>query len=226
MQYRARATAFPLVSWSDAIAYVVGLIATDGCLISGRSQIAFVSLDRTLCEVLLGTLRRSNKIRTTLTDSGTTAYRVQFGDARLYRWLLSIGLTPRKSLTLGAIAVPDAHVLSLVRGLLDGDGSVLTYSYRGTGKARGTYEALRVRFCSGSEEHVNWLREVLRARLGIKGWIVRTDRKDRPRPTFYLCYGNVESARLLKELYSDPTAPALDRKRLRWKSYADRHAVG
>ncbi len=117
-------------------------------------------------------------------------------------------------------------MFALVRGLLDGDGSVLTYSYRGTGKARGTYEALRVRFCSASEEHVRWLRELLRARLGINGWIVRTERKDRPRPTFYLCYDNVESARLLTHLYADPTAPALERKRLQWISYAVRHAVG
>jgi len=109
LRYRARATASPQVEWSDAIAYVVGLIATDGCLISGRSQIAFVSLDRWLCEVLLRTLRRANRIRTTLTASGGTAYRVQFGDARLYRWLLSIGahapeeLDPRRDRGAGQI---------------------------------------------------------------------------------------------------------------------------
>jgi hypothetical protein len=226
MQYRPRGNAAAQVEWSESLAYVVGLIATDGCLISGRTQIGFVSLDKSLCEVLLRILGRANKIRPTRTQSGATAYRVQFGDAPLYRWLQSIGLTPRKSLTLGAIVVPDAHVFSLVRGLLDGDGSVLTYTHRGTGKAKGTYEALRVRFCSASEEHVRWLREILRARLGISGWIVRTERRGRPRPTFYMCYGNVESARLLKQLYADPTSPALDRKRLRWIAYAVRHAVG
>ena len=225
MKYRPRGSASP-VEWTATLAYVVGLIATDGCLISGRTQISFVSQDRSLCEVLLSILGRTNKIRPTLTQSGTTAYRVQFGDARLYRWLLTIGLTPRKSLTLGAITVPDIHAFSLVRGLLDGDGSVLNYSYRGTGKAKGTYDALRVRFCSASEEHILWLRGVLRMRLGISGWIVRTLRKGRTRPAFYLSYGNVESARLLRKLYADPSAPALDRKRLRWTSYAMRHGVG
>src|SRR5947207_13620624 len=40
-------TRLPLV-WSDAMAYVVGLTATDGCLITGRRRIDFKSGDRQL----------------------------------------------------------------------------------------------------------------------------------------------------------------------------------
>ena len=38
--------------WSPAMAYAVGLIATDGCLLERPSQIAFVSQDRQLIDTL------------------------------------------------------------------------------------------------------------------------------------------------------------------------------
>ena len=50
-------------------------------------------------------------------------YRATFSDVELYRWFLSVGLTPAKSLTLAGIDVPDAYLLPVVRGLLDGDRS-------------------------------------------------------------------------------------------------------
>ena len=57
-------------------------------------------------------------------SSNGRAWRVQIVDVVLYDWLVSIGLTRRKSLTLGAVVVPDHVFLDFVRGLLDGDGRV------------------------------------------------------------------------------------------------------
>lgn len=151
---------------------------------------------------------------------------MQFGDAVLYRWLLEIGLSPRKSLTLGAIDVPTEYLFPLVRGLLDGDGSILTYRHKGTGKARGAYDALRVRFCSASEAHVIWLRENLSHALGIHGWISRWQGRDRARPAFYLCFANRESSILLTRLYQEAEVPFLERKRQRWIDYSARHSSG
>lgn len=208
------------------MAYVVGLIATDGCLISGRRQIAFVSMDRALCADLLSLLGRTNRIRATPTATGRTVYRVQFGDARLYRWLQMIGLEPRKSLTLGGIDVPEQHLIDLVAGLLDGDGSIEHYWYDGTGKARGgRYEALRTRFSSASEAHVAWLRARLLSALGIHGWIVRTPPTVQRREFFQLGYATRESATLLTAIYRDPAAPRLQRKRAIWSSYAQGRAL-
>lgn len=126
------------LEWSAEMAYVVGLTATDGCLLSGRGKINFKSLDHELVETYLKLLGRTNKIQVTRTRHGKDFSAVQFGDAALYEWLLGIGLTPRKSLTLGALSAPVVVLPHLVRGLLDGDGSILNYQYQGTGKARGT----------------------------------------------------------------------------------------
>ncbi|TME69967.1 MAG: hypothetical protein E6I48_15415, partial [Chloroflexi bacterium] len=137
------ATTLPL-AWSDSMAYIVGLTATDGCLTFGRRRsINFKSEDFELVSRYLALLGRTNTIGVELTRDGNVVYHIQFGDARLYEWFRSVGLMPRKSLVLGAIDVPDSNVSHLVRGLLDGDGSILNYMYQGTGKASGTYEALR-----------------------------------------------------------------------------------
>ena len=191
------ATTLPL-AWSDPMAYIVGLTATDGCLTFGRRRsINFKSEDLELVSRYLALLGRTNTIGMELTRDGNVVYHIQFGDARLHEWFRSVGLMPRKSLVLGAIDVPDSNASHLVRGLLDGDGSILNYNYQGTGKARGTYEALRTVFNSASRAHVEWLRERLRSQLGIWGSIGTHQPSNRIHPTHRLAYANLESSRLL-----------------------------
>lgn len=204
------------------MAYVVGLTATDGCLLSGRRAINFKSMDRDLVATYLGLLGRSNAIREERTKLGNIAYSTQFGDAELYRWFQTIGLSPRKSLTLGAIDVPDPALAPLVRGLLDGDGSILNYRYEGTGKARGIYEALRTCFVSASRTHVEWLRERLAVARGIHGSIGTQRRSDRTHETYKLAYANEESMDLLPWLYEGDDVPCLRRKRAIWDAYRAR----
>jgi len=131
-------TTLPL-QWSDEMAYIVGLTATDGCLVTGRRAINFKSGDRALVKTYLGLLGRTNRIKAERTRSGGTAYFTQFHDSSLYRWFQSAGLTPKKSLTIGALNVPDDHLFPLLRGLLDGDGSVINKLYRADTGAHNDY---------------------------------------------------------------------------------------
>src|SRR5712691_7266122 len=96
----------PQREWSNSMAYVVGLTATDGCLVSGRRRIDFKSADRQQVETYLRLLGRTNRVRCERTRKSGIVFVTQIGDASLYEWLRSVGLTPRKSLTIGAIAVP------------------------------------------------------------------------------------------------------------------------
>ena len=219
--YRARAGASVTPTWTADLAYIVGLIATDGCLISGRTQIAFVSKDREQCETLLRLLHRSNAIRETTGPLGTRAYRVQFGDAVLYRWLLSIGLSPRKSLTLGAIAVPDEHLLSLTRGLLDGDGTIINRTYRADTRAPRPYywEYLQTKFVSASHAHLLWLAAALDRVAAVRGYLHRNGTTTAGNPMYELRYGKHASVSLLGQLYADMNAPCLSRKRQIWLEY-------
>src|SRR5260221_13291243 len=103
------------------MAYGVGLIATDGCLIERGRQIGFVSQAAQLVATLLRCLGREPKYRTQLTRLGREAYRFPFKDAALYRWLEGVGLSPRKSFTLGPLDAPNELLPHVVRELLDSD---------------------------------------------------------------------------------------------------------
>lgn len=206
------------------MAYAVGLIATDGCLLSKRKQIAFVSKDRDLIDTLLTCLGRASKYRSTRTRIGNEVFRAQFGDAGLYLWLLSIGLTPRKSLTLGSIEVPNEFLVDLVRGLLDGDGSIYTGVHAPTPSTYPNYryERLWVFFASASILHIDWLRARLRKHLGIEGYVEEQHRAGR-HPFYRLKYGKIASIKLLGELYRDPASPRLVRKWLKWEGFRERN---
>ncbi len=210
--------------WTPRLAYAVGLIATDGCLSRGRT-IAFKSMDRELVTLLLESLGKRNRVSAARTRSDGIAYVTQIGDVALYRWLLTIGLTPRKSLTLGAIDVPDSVLLDLTRGLLDGDGSILNETARADTGRRDDYywEYLRTKFVSASRVHVEWLQTRLRAHVGLNGYIEWSRRGDGRSDMYALRYGKRESVKLLPLLYADPDAPRLRRKWQIWTDYVARH---
>src|SRR5437588_13025501 len=66
-------TTLPL-AWSDDMAYIVGLTATDGCLITGRRAINFKSSDRQLFETYLRLLGRKNLVKSHPTNTGGIVY--------------------------------------------------------------------------------------------------------------------------------------------------------
>lgn len=209
--------------WTAAMAYAVGLIATDGCLIERGRSIAFVSQDAQLVETLLRCLGREPKYRTELTRLGHELHRFQIKDAALYRWLEQAGLTPRKSLTLGALNFPEDLLSHVVRGLLDGDGSIINRVWRADTSRRSDYyyEYLRVHFVSGSRRHVEWLKSRLGAALGLRGWIGTYPRPGR-HPSHRLNYGKHDSIALLQWLFADRAQPCLLRKRQIWFDYLRR----
>jgi hypothetical protein len=209
------------------MAYVVGLTATDGCLVTSRPRIDFKSRDLQLVETYLGVLGRSDRIIRQRTRAGRIVFVVQMTDRDLYKWFVSVGLSPRKSLTLGGIDVPDQFLSSLARGLLDGDGTIANAVWRADTSRRSDYyyEWLRTRFISGSRPHLEWLRDRLKTGLGLRGWIATARPKERVHPTFALGYGKHDSIRLLSWLYVDAGAPCLQRKRAIWEDYRRRHRI-
>lgn len=214
------------LEWSPVMAYVVGLMATDGCLLERRRQLNFKSEDQQLVETFLVCLGKPPTLQTVKGQTGNLHYVTQFRDADLYRWLESIGLMPRKSFALGAIDVPDGVIFDCARGLLDGDGSILNFWYEGAGKAKGKrYENLVTVFNSASQTHLEWLRNRLARSLGIVGALVPQPPTERGTVMWRLAYSIRESTRLLPHLYQSLAAPCLNRKRAVWQDYATRHGL-
>jgi hypothetical protein len=212
--------------WTPLLAYAVGLAATDGCVADG-DHISFPSADRELVELFARCLLRGNRISEFTTRTGNTAFRIQFGDVRFCRWLNGIGITARKSLTIGALEVPDTLLLPLARGLLDGDGSIMNKRARADVGRRNDYywEYLRTKFVSASRQHLEWLGGKLQVHLDDAGYLEMTRPRDGRHAMYALRYGKRASLRLLPLLYADPDAPRLTRKWLVWASYAERHGL-
>ena len=226
MSYHRRAEPDEAIAWSSRLAYAVGLIATDGCLVRDGRHIAFVTQDEDLMQIWLSCLSHKDRYRRSTSSAGTPVYRVQISDARLYRWLLTLGLTPAKSLTLGAIAVPSAYFAPFVRGLLDGDGSIYVLRHRPTRSVYPDYwyERLWTFFSSASLAHISWLRASIGAEFGLTGWIEITHRP--PGNKFYrLKYSKRESLALLAAVYADLMVPCLQRKKDKWLGFLERNCA-
>src|SRR2546428_14095341 len=140
------------INWSANLAWAVGLIATDGNLSGDGRHMAVTSIDRDVLETLRACLNLSVAITPHYGGHGHRGLRVQWGDRHFYDWLLDVGLTPTKSLTLRPLAIPDAVFADFVRGCIDGDGSVTVYvdTYNTDKSERYVYERLYVKLVSAS----------------------------------------------------------------------------
>ncbi|MDD4358732.1 MAG: LAGLIDADG family homing endonuclease [Candidatus Pacebacteria bacterium] len=93
------------------IAYVIGLIATDGYLSKDRRHIEFASKDLELVEKFEKILKLENKI--SVKSDGKTKniyYRIQFGNVKFYKYLNGIGIENNKSKTINKIAIHQDHL--------------------------------------------------------------------------------------------------------------------
>jgi hypothetical protein len=221
------------ISWSPNLAYAVGLIATDGNLSADGRHLSLTSKDRDLLETFRACLNISAAITPHGSGHGSAGLRVQWGDRHFYDWLVGIGLTPAKSLTLRPLAIPDAVFADFVRGCIDGDGSVTVYvdRYNTNKSERYVYERLYVTLVSASRAFIDWIQATIHRVLLTKGSIA-VRRREGCSPLWTLRYAKSESIELLRRIYYSPTVPCLARKRataepfLRPLGYAPARGVG
>ena len=199
--------------WTPDIAYVVGLLVTDGCLSKDGRHINMRSAEPVLLATFKKCLNLKNKIGYT---EGQRGYRVQFGNVQFYNWLLNIGLFPAKTHTIGEIKIPDKFFRDFLRGHLDGDGNITRYkdtynTYKGR---RYTSNRLFVRFISASKSHIVWLRTKISELAGVNGALIKEWRPEANRvPIWEIKFAKKASINLLEWIYYQPQLPSLQRKR-------------
>lgn len=202
-------------TWSPDVAYAVGVIATDGNLSKDGRHLSVTSKDKELLETLRKCLWLSNAITLTVNGAGQPYFRLQWGNRRFIEGLHMLGLTPAKSLTLGALAIPDAYFADFLRGCIDGDGSILTYTdhYHTRTNPKYVYERLAICLVSASSTFVEWVRATSRRIFGVTGALIRRPQRDGRATQWLLKYGKRESLILLRAFYYATDVPCLARKR-------------
>lgn len=192
-------------NWRPALAYAVGLMAADGSLSKNGRHIDFTSKDRDQVETFLQCLAIDDiKIGTKKSthDKSTLYYRSQFGDVLFYDWLVEIGLSANKSLTLGALHIPDEYFFDFVRGEWDGDGTI----YCSKDKRWKNSFVVSITFASGSIDFLMWLQTEINKRLKTTGHIKRGAK------VLQLCYARADSKKLFDAMFYEQNSPHLRRK--------------
>ena len=191
--------------WSPTLAYVLGIIATDGNLSPDKRHINVTSKDKTIVEQIKKALKIKNKIgRKAREKFGDKKYYVlQFGDVNFYEFLLSIGITPAKSKTISTIKIPKKLFYDFFRGCIDGDGNI-SISYHPESKI----PQLKLRLCSASNSFLIWILEFIRKNTKINGGWIYTDKKQ----IHTLNFGKKDSIKIFELIYYEGVEFFLKRK--------------
>lgn len=193
--------------WSANLAYAIGLLATDGCLLGDGLLIDLTSKDK---EQLLNFMKCLNvkiKIGKKFSGTGVRYWRVQFKNRLFYDFLLSIGFTPAKSKTIKKIDIPDNYFFDFLRGCFDGDGCFYSYWDKRWKSSFMFY----TEFASASPKFIAWLRGEIFKRIYIRGHVTN----DSKGSTLQLKYAKSDSLKLLKQMYHSSRVVCLTRKRLK-----------
>ncbi len=195
------------IKWSANFAYAIGLITTDGSLSIDGRHISFTSKDKELIDKFQKCLDTNLHIGMKSSGSNNIKkyYVVQIGDVIFYKFLMKIGLTPNKTMTIGEIKIPQKYFFDFLRGHLDGDGSFHSYF---DPRWRSSYMFYSI-FMSASKKHIDWVREEIYKKINIKGHISKSNTDS----TYKLKYAKTESLKLLPKVYYHTGVVCLSRKR-------------
>src|SRR3989338_3634092 len=196
-----------IITWSPNLAYVAGLMASDGYMSKDRRHMVFVSKDLQLIRTFKKCLGIKTKISLKKSgfSPGKSSYFVQFGDVALYRFFLAAGIAPAKSKTIGALKIPNRLFFDFLRGSFDGDGSF--YSY--WDKRWASSFLFYLSFISASLKHIQWLQKKIHQLIGPEGHAGKEMYNNK---AYQLKYAKGEARIILERMYYSPTLPKLERK--------------
>lgn len=198
-----------IMKWTANLAYVIGLITSDGSLSKDGRHLNFTSKDLEQVENFRKILKLKNKIG--IKANGTKPikqyYNLQFGNVQLYRFLLTIGLSPNKSHTLVSVNVPDLYFRDFLRGVFDGDGCTFSYWSPQWPNSFVLYTAIT----SASKKFLLWLKNKIYELYGIRGYISIIDQEK----AYNLRFAKKSSLALFEQMYHNNKVVHLKRKRFK-----------
>ena len=190
-------------TWSAEMAYVLGLIYTDGNLHIRKDKsgydlgiLSFGQKDIELVEKFLklmncdATIRYRERRELESTTAGELYY-FCIGNNDIANDLVRLGVTPNKSLDMQFPDIPDDYLRHFVRGFFDGDGSVFL--------DQGKY--IRIMLLSGSISFMETLNEKLSS-SGLPMRNIYGDYKQQ-RNAHYIRYGTKHALKFFNLIYRD-----------------------
>jgi hypothetical protein len=197
-------------TWRPELAYAIGLIATDGCLGQDGLLVDLTSKDKEQLKNFSKCLGIDFKIGTKINSKGQEYFRIQFKNKIFYDFLFSLELTPRKSLTMGELAIPKKYFFDFLRGCFDGDGSFYSYWDPRWKSSHLFY----LSFGSASKNHILWIQEQIYIQTARRGHISKSGTEG---SIYSLRYAKGDALVIIKKMYYNPKVICLSRKKLKIK---------
>lgn len=190
--------------------YIIGYIATDGHLSKDGRHIVITSKDRDHILAIRRALGIKNKVGLkSRSNEGRKIYsNLQFGDVKFYNYLLKIGFVQNKSLGLGKITAQPAYFTDFLRGVIDGDGSITSWTHRSN-----LHRQWSLRITSAAPIFIKWLHKTIESFFAIKGKLYCYRYDDKKNNIYTLKFGKLASKVIFKDVYYR-NALALKRKNL------------
>jgi len=187
--------------WSSEMAYVLGLVITDGC-ISKTGTVSLSMNDKELLEKVRKVMGSEHKIEPSKHQKNL--YIFHFARENMVRDLEKFGVVPKKSLIVTFPTVPEDYLPDFIRGVFDGDGSI----YFDT---RSKNCPMRTSFHSGSKDFIEKLEDNL-TKLGMPERKI-SYQKTKNGIYYGIRYSHKDSVKLFNILYKNAqNSLFLDRK--------------
>lgn len=133
-------------------AYLIGLLMTDGYVLSDRDGVGLDMTDEDVIKFVADTI--GTKYKSYQSEQHKTKYRVRITYPGIIEEAKRFGIVPRKSriLTAPDLTAEEWHLIPyIIRGIIDGDGCVSKTSYGGA----------QFYICTMSNEFAEWLVHIL-----------------------------------------------------------------
>lgn len=177
--------------WSADMAYILGLIITDGC-VSRAGTVSLCMNEKELLEKVRQTMDSEHKI--TLSKHQKGLYNFKFSRKKMTEKLAAFGILPNKSMNVKCPDVPSEFLADFIRGVFDGDGSVFF-------DKRSKNCPLRSNFMSGSKDFIVKLEGKLQ-KIGLPKRTIN-EQKTKNGISYMFRYGHKDSLKLFNLMYKD-----------------------
>jgi LAGLIDADG-like domain len=190
------------IKWNRKIAYLIGIIATDGTLRKNRPQIKITSKSKKYLEDLLskiindftGREQEVTEYNAKFKGKKYKHYQIQFTSIPFYQFCLDIGLKPNKTTSITNLEIPDEYFSDFLRGVIDGDGNYNLDERR---------ETTTIRIYSASEEFLKWINERCIKLFGVGGAKFHHSENDLGEKLILVFHSFYDVIKILDKIYSN-----------------------
>jgi len=201
MRYKHNLDILFFKKWSPNMAYILGYIYADGCILRNRYRLKIASCDKSHLRSILYIMKSNYPMLANWSENRKRPNYCSIVDRKsVYFDLVKLGLIPRKSKVAKFPSVPKKYFFHFLRGYFDGDGSVY-YDRPHINRGDKKYIRLNTSFTSASYDFLDTLQKLISKKLNIV-----QQRLSKNYDAFRLKYSTKDSLKLLKQLYKNSSA--------------------